>query len=104
MHYGIVRNGRLIQREFTLDSLRLDTQGMDISDIRLVIQWRASCTLPTLWQRWGRAARDQVLQGTAILFAEKEHFDDVREIKHQCQEERKRKATRSQTMETPVKK
>ncbi|KAG2743438.1 P-loop containing nucleoside triphosphate hydrolase protein, partial [Suillus brevipes Sb2] len=51
--------------------------GMDVPDILLVIQWRATCNLSTLWQRWGRAARDKQLQGTAILFAEKEHFDDV---------------------------
>ncbi|KAF8448774.1 P-loop containing nucleoside triphosphate hydrolase protein, partial [Boletus edulis BED1] len=51
--------------------------GMDIPDICLVIQWRASCSLSTIWQRWGRAARNRDKQGMAILFAEKEYFDDV---------------------------
>ncbi|KAG2140002.1 hypothetical protein BD769DRAFT_1350390 [Suillus cothurnatus] len=51
--------------------------GMDVPDILLVIQWKATCKLATLWQRWGHAVRDCGLQGTAILFAEKEYFDDV---------------------------
>ncbi|KIJ18400.1 hypothetical protein PAXINDRAFT_61783, partial [Paxillus involutus ATCC 200175] len=67
-------------------------QGMDIPDIILVIQWKATCKLSTLWQRWRQAARDQQLQGTAILLAEKEHFDDTREEKRHRQEARKRKA------------
>ncbi|KAG1846518.1 hypothetical protein C8R48DRAFT_565906, partial [Suillus tomentosus] len=50
-------------------------KGMDVPDILLVIQWRATCKLSTLWQQWEHAARDRQLQGTAILFAEKEHFD-----------------------------
>ncbi|KAG2035621.1 hypothetical protein BDR03DRAFT_867739 [Suillus americanus] len=35
--------------------------GMDIPDITLVIQWRATCKLSTLWQIWGRATRDWLL-------------------------------------------
>lgn len=54
---------------------------MDVPDILLVIQWRATCKLAALWQRFGRAARDKQLTGTAILFAEKEHFDDERVAK-----------------------
>ncbi|KAG2030606.1 hypothetical protein BDR03DRAFT_821755, partial [Suillus americanus] len=50
-------------------------QGMDVPDVLLVIQWKATCKLSTLWQRWGRAVRDRELQGTAILFAEKDYFD-----------------------------
>ncbi|KIK74314.1 hypothetical protein PAXRUDRAFT_20000 [Paxillus rubicundulus Ve08.2h10] len=30
--------------------------GMDVSDIVIVGQWRATCNLSTIWQRWGRAA------------------------------------------------
>ncbi|KAG1736671.1 P-loop containing nucleoside triphosphate hydrolase protein [Suillus paluster] len=56
-------------------------QGMDVPDIMLIIQWRASCKLSTLWQWFGRAVRDQSLLGTALLFAEKEHFDDERQAK-----------------------
>ncbi|KAG2079381.1 P-loop containing nucleoside triphosphate hydrolase protein [Suillus cothurnatus] len=65
--------------------------GMDVPDIKIVVQWRATCKLSTLWQRWGHAARDRELQGTAILFAEKEHFDDVREERCLRQESRKQK-------------
>lgn len=52
---------------------------MDVPDIMLVIQWRATCKLSTLWQWFGRAVRDRCLQGTALLFAEKEHFDEERQ-------------------------
>jgi superfamily II DNA/RNA helicase len=65
---------------------------MDIPDITLVIQWRATCKISMLWQRWGRAARDQQLQGTTVLFAKKEYFDDVRQERHERQDVRKRKA------------
>ncbi|KAG1853940.1 hypothetical protein DFJ58DRAFT_613830, partial [Suillus subalutaceus] len=50
-------------------------QGMDVPDVTLVIQWRASCRLSAIWQWFGRAARDRTLEGTALLFAEKEYFD-----------------------------
>ncbi|KAG2093561.1 hypothetical protein BD769DRAFT_1370633 [Suillus cothurnatus] len=57
---------------FTIsDTSELINKGMDVPDILLVIQWRATCKLSMLWQRWGRATRDRQLQGTAILFAEK---------------------------------
>ena len=54
---------------------------MDVPDIAIVVQWRATCKLVQLWQRWGRAARAREQTGTAILFAEKDLFDDVREEK-----------------------
>lgn len=65
---------------------------MVVPDVALVVQWRASCKLSALWQRFGRAARDRMLEGTALLFAEKEYFDDVRDDKRKRQE-RKKKAT-----------
>ncbi|KAI6097501.1 hypothetical protein F5141DRAFT_1011223, partial [Pisolithus sp. B1] len=37
--------------------------------------------LATLWQHFGQAARDKQLTSTAILFTEKEHFDDERAAK-----------------------
>ncbi|KIM63649.1 hypothetical protein SCLCIDRAFT_116855 [Scleroderma citrinum Foug A] len=52
--------------------------GMDIADIRLIIQWRATCHLETLWQHFGRAVRNRELTGKAVLFVEKDHFDDER--------------------------
>ncbi|KAI6011404.1 P-loop containing nucleoside triphosphate hydrolase protein [Pisolithus microcarpus] len=81
--------------------------GMDVPDIKLVIQWRATCKLPTLWQRFGRAARDKKLTGTSILFAEKEFFDDERAAKAsrkmQRQSVRKRKGIKNSTAEPPAK-
>ncbi|KAH7917314.1 P-loop containing nucleoside triphosphate hydrolase protein [Leucogyrophana mollusca] len=69
--------------------------GVDISDVRIVIQWRAMCSLSTLWQRFGRAVRDMTLEGIAILFAEKDHFDAYRKEKEQrrLQRAKKRKKT-----------
>ncbi|KAF8233809.1 hypothetical protein L208DRAFT_1265108, partial [Tricholoma matsutake] len=42
---------------FTTDSFGM---GMDIPDVELVVQWKATCTLSTLWQRFGCAGRMQV--------------------------------------------
>ncbi|KAF8546025.1 hypothetical protein OG21DRAFT_1395219, partial [Imleria badia] len=50
--------------------------GMDMPDIAIVIQWRVTCQLIQLWQRWGRTARAREQTGTAILFAEKDLFDN----------------------------
>ncbi|KIJ10932.1 hypothetical protein PAXINDRAFT_85280 [Paxillus involutus ATCC 200175] len=58
----------------TTESFRM---GMDVSNIVIVGQWRATCNLSTIWQRWGRAARDRGLPGHVVLFAEKDYFDDV---------------------------
>ncbi|KAI6111317.1 hypothetical protein F5141DRAFT_1003810, partial [Pisolithus sp. B1] len=55
--------------------------GMDVPDILLVIQWRVTCKLAALQQCFGRAVWDRQLTGTAILFAEKDHFDDERATK-----------------------
>ncbi|KAG1724779.1 hypothetical protein EDB19DRAFT_1834031 [Suillus lakei] len=65
---------------------------MDVPDIILVIQWQATCSLSTVWQRFGHAIRNCVLQGTALLFAKKEHFDVVCEEKRKHQQNKKRKA------------
>jgi hypothetical protein len=46
--------------------------------------------LSALWQQFGHAVRDCALQGTALLFAEKEYFDDVREDKRKHQEHKKK--------------
>ncbi|KAI6020766.1 hypothetical protein BKA83DRAFT_4055667 [Pisolithus microcarpus] len=54
---------------------------MDVPDISLVIQWRVTCKLAALWQHFGQAVHDKQLTGTALLFAEKEHFNDERAVK-----------------------
>ncbi|KAG2100864.1 hypothetical protein BD769DRAFT_1312260, partial [Suillus cothurnatus] len=53
-------------------------------------------SLSTLWQRFGRAVRNMSLEGTVILFAEKEYFDVYKAEKEKRRVERaKRKATSS---------
>ena len=54
---------------------------MDVPDIQLVVQWRATCTVTALWDRFGHAVRDNGLAGTALLFAQKEDFDDEKATK-----------------------
>ena len=58
----------------------------------MVIQWRATCDLCTLWQRFGRAVRNAALQGIAILIADAKHFDANKERKANLAESKKRKA------------
>ncbi|EPT02385.1 hypothetical protein FOMPIDRAFT_1096277, partial [Fomitopsis schrenkii] len=50
-------------------------QGVNVKNIRVVVQWRLSSDLNTLWQRFGRAARDPLLWGLAILLVEARYFD-----------------------------
>ncbi|KIL65828.1 hypothetical protein M378DRAFT_47762, partial [Amanita muscaria Koide BX008] len=45
--------------------------GMDLPDIKIVVQWKATCTLCALWQRFGRGARGNGSRATAILLVEK---------------------------------
>ena len=63
---------------------------MDIPDITIVVQWKATCKLTELWQRWGCAVRASRGTGMAILFAEKDLFDDVHDERRNCQAKRKR--------------
>ncbi|KAI0632073.1 P-loop containing nucleoside triphosphate hydrolase protein [Trametes polyzona] len=50
--------------------------GMDVSNIEVVMQWKMTCDLNTLCQRFGRAARGFGTQALAILFVEAKFFDD----------------------------
>ena len=54
---------------------------MDVPDIQLVVQWRATCTLSTLWQQFGRGGRDRSLEVTAVFLVEKEQFDEAQQRK-----------------------
>lgn len=71
------------------------SQGMDLPDIQVVVQWRASCNLMTLWQRLGRGARDRIYTAVAIFLVEKEYFDEEREKKFERQRIRTGKAKRN---------
>ncbi|KZV82701.1 P-loop containing nucleoside triphosphate hydrolase protein [Exidia glandulosa HHB12029] len=50
--------------------------GLDVPDIELVVQWKATPSLCTLMQRFGRAARDPMLEGEGILIVEKSYIRD----------------------------
>ncbi|KAM6491382.1 P-loop containing nucleoside triphosphate hydrolase protein [Amanita muscaria] len=66
--------------------------GMDIPDIRVVCQWRATLpSISTIWQRFGRCVRDPTLQGFVYLLVEKEHFDAERKMVELAKDSRKRK-------------
>ncbi|EPQ58923.1 P-loop containing nucleoside triphosphate hydrolase protein, partial [Gloeophyllum trabeum ATCC 11539] len=52
--------------------------GLDLPDVKLIIQYRVTCDANTLWQRFGRGARGDGQEGIAVLFAEKSFFDSER--------------------------
>jgi ERCC4-related helicase len=62
---------------------------MDVPNVELVVQWKATCTLSMLWQRFGCAGRNPALEATAVFLVEKEHFDEICKKK---EETKKRKA------------
>ena len=51
---------------------------MDLPDIEVVVQWKATCDLCTLWQRFGRGGRGSDQLATAILLVEKKDTNDER--------------------------
>ncbi|KAI0075498.1 hypothetical protein K474DRAFT_1571033, partial [Panus rudis PR-1116 ss-1] len=53
-------------------------QGLNIRDIIIVVQWKVPKDMNVLMQRFGRAVRDQELQGFAILIAEPSAFYEHR--------------------------
>ncbi|KAJ3476844.1 hypothetical protein NLI96_g10880 [Meripilus lineatus] len=52
--------------------------GIDLADIEIIVQWRATCDLNALWQRFGRAARAFGSHGLAIFLVESKHFDETK--------------------------
>jgi superfamily II DNA/RNA helicase len=73
--FGMVSNNS----ETNLGSLWMRSQGIDLPDICVIIQWRVRCSMCTLWQRFGRGARSPHNSAIAILFAESRYFDDEKE-------------------------
>ncbi|KAF8193662.1 P-loop containing nucleoside triphosphate hydrolase protein [Pholiota molesta] len=55
--------------------------GMDLPNIEIVVQWKATSDMCTLWQRFGRAARGEGKQATAILLVEKKDTEEERRSK-----------------------
>lgn len=62
---------------------------MDLPDIKTVVQWKATCDLLSLWQRFGRAARGHGQTGTAVLLVEKKDTDEDRALKAEKAAKRK---------------
>ena len=62
---------------------------MDLPNIKIVVQWKATCDLCTLWQRFGRVARGRDAVGTAILLVEKKDTDEERVAKAERAAKRK---------------
>ncbi len=54
---------------------------MDLPNIEIVVQWKATCDMCTLWQRFGRVARGVGRSGTAILLVERKDTEDERRSK-----------------------
>lgn len=54
---------------------------MDLSHIEIVVQWKLTCDLCTLWQRFGRGARGIGTTATAILLVEKKDTEVQRQSK-----------------------
>jgi ATP-dependent DNA helicase RecQ len=50
-------------------------------NITLVIQWWATCDMCTLWQRFGRGARDPNCEAIALWLVEPMYFDETKEEK-----------------------
>ena len=69
---------------------------MDLPDVELVVQYRATCGICTLWQRFGRAARDRTRTAKVLFLVEPKHYDEVKTQKATRQAERKRKADQAQ--------
>lgn len=44
---------------------------MDLPDVKVVVQYRATCGLCMLWQRFGRGARGEDTEATGVLLVEK---------------------------------
>ncbi|KAI1781685.1 P-loop containing nucleoside triphosphate hydrolase protein, partial [Ganoderma leucocontextum] len=52
--------------------------GIDVATIQIIVQWRPTCDIDTLWQRFGRAARGAGTEGLAILIVDGKHFDEAK--------------------------
>jgi superfamily II DNA/RNA helicase len=50
-------------------------QGLDLHNIKLVVQWRYTLSLCTLWQRLGWAAWDPSTEVTGIYMVEPQYMD-----------------------------
>jgi superfamily II DNA or RNA helicase len=52
---------------------------MDLTDIDIIVQYRATCNLCMLWQRFGRGARGAGREAVGILLVDKKHTEEGQE-------------------------
>ncbi|KAJ7308703.1 hypothetical protein DFH08DRAFT_630396, partial [Mycena albidolilacea] len=50
-------------------------QGINLLNITLAIQWRATCDMCTLWQHFGHSAQDPRCEAIALFLVEPMYFD-----------------------------
>ncbi|KAF9457007.1 P-loop containing nucleoside triphosphate hydrolase protein, partial [Collybia nuda] len=55
--------------------------GMDLPDIKLIIQWKATCDFCMLWQQFGQEARQTGQTAVALLLVKQKDTDDARKKK-----------------------
>ncbi|KAG5219404.1 P-loop containing nucleoside triphosphate hydrolase protein [Salix suchowensis] len=72
-----------------IDSLR--HQGMDLADIAVIVQFKSTCDLNSLFQRFGRAARGCDQSAVAILLVDKKDTDESRMKSQRAAQKRKEK-------------
>ena len=65
---------------------------MDLPNITLIIQWKVTCDLCTLWQWFGRAVCDLKLEGKAFFLVELKYFNKSKEAQANAAQEKKWKA------------
>lgn len=56
-------------------------KGIDVQGVKVIVQYKATCDLCTLWQRFGRAARGADEEAIAILLVEKKDTEEDRSAK-----------------------
>ncbi|KAI9432879.1 P-loop containing nucleoside triphosphate hydrolase protein [Lactarius psammicola] len=52
--------------------------GLDLRDVKLIVQWKYTQSLCMLWQRLGRAARDSSKEATGVYIVEPQYMDHHR--------------------------
>jgi superfamily II DNA/RNA helicase len=62
-------------------ALLTDYKGIDIPDIKLVVQYQLPGGFCVLYQRFGRTMRDRAQTGKAVLIAEPKYFDDTKKAR-----------------------
>ncbi|OJT09442.1 hypothetical protein TRAPUB_13660 [Trametes pubescens] len=65
--------------------------GVDIPDVELIVQWKLTCDIDSLWQRIGRAARGPGTEAVAVVLVESKYFDEEKEMAAKRAEKRREK-------------